>query len=221
MNALDQREAEIEEGQKALETKLQSHYAAVSAKLDEAGGRQRKLTSEFVGILNQHLTHSDTVLKAQQATAEKCTKAAAATAQSAALCTNFAADYKATSAQASGAIQSVKVTVERELTSFTSKLKTEALDAVNPVIKKVQELTEGQYLWRLRLIIVSVIMGIVISSLVAWVTQPSSTLLLDAARWQHWQEGFAPDQTNRLNNLLKEIEKEDDAKKAKEGEANR
>lgn len=217
LNALDQRETELEERQQGLETKLQTHYTAVGAKLDEAGGRQRKLMTEFVGILNQHLSHSDTLLKAQQATVESCNRAATATAHSAALCTNFAEDYKATSAQAGVAIQSVKVTVERELTSYTSELKKEALNTVKPVIREVRELTERQYMWRLRLIIFSVLLGIGISSGVAWVTQPSPKLLLDAAHWRRWQEGFTPEQANRLNSLLKEIEKEDDAKKASEG----
>src|SRR3712207_1797963 len=49
LNALDQRETELEERQKGLEAKLKTHYSAVGAKLDEAGGRQRKLMTEFVG----------------------------------------------------------------------------------------------------------------------------------------------------------------------------
>jgi hypothetical protein len=221
LNALDQHELELEERQQNLETKLQNHYAAVGAKLDEAGGRQRKSMTEFASILNQHLAHSDTLLKAQQATVESCNRSAAATAKSAALCTNFAEDYTATSAQAGVAIQSVKVTVERELTAYLRELKTEALNTVTPVINEVQHLTERQYLWRLRLIIISIILGIGISSVIAWVTQPSSKQLFDAARWRHWQEGFAPDQLGRINNLLKEIDKEEDAKKTQEGDANR
>ena len=221
LNALDQRETELEERQKSLEAKLQTHYSAVGAKLDEAAGRQRKLMTEFVGILNQHLSHSDTLLKAQQATVDSCNRAAAATAQSASLCTNFAEDYKATSAQAGVAIQSVKATAERELTAYTRELKTEAMNTVEPVIREVRELTERQYIWRLRLIIFSVFLGIGISSGVAWLTQPSPKQLLDAARWRHWQEGFAPDQVDRINNLLKEIEKEDDAKKGREGGSDR
>lgn len=213
LNALDQRESELEEEQKSLEIKLQNHYAAVSAKLDEAGGRQRKLMTGFVGALNQHLAHSDALLKAQQATVESCERAAAATAQSAALCTNFAKDYKATSAQAGEAIQSVKATVERELTAYTRELKTEALNTVSPVIKEVGDLTERRYLWRLRLVILSVISGVILSSGFAWVTQPSAQQLFDAARWRHWQEGYSPNQMNRINNLLKEIDKEEDAKK--------
>ena len=147
LNALDQREAELEERQKGLEAKLRAHYSAVGAKLDEAAGRQRKLMTEFVGILNQHLAHSDALLKAQQATVESCDRAAAATAQSASLCTSFAEDYRATSAQAGVAIRSVKVTAERELTAYTSELKKEALNTVKPVIREVQELTERPEVW--------------------------------------------------------------------------
>jgi hypothetical protein len=95
------------------------------------------------------------------------------------------------------------------------------MKTVGPVMREVRELTEKQYLWRLRLIIVGVLVGIAVSSGVAWVTQPSSKQLLDAARWRHWQEGFTPEQADRINGLLKEIEKEDDAKKGKGGDSGR
>lgn len=121
LNALDEREKGLEERQKELEGKLESYYSAVGAKPDEAGGRQRKLMGEFATILNQHLTHSDALLKAQQATVDGCNSAAAATAQSAVLCTSFAEDYKSTSAEAGAAIRNLKAAAERELTAYTGE----------------------------------------------------------------------------------------------------
>ena len=139
--------------------------------------------------------------------------------ESAARCVTFEQSYKAAIAQASQSIQSLRIKTESELTGYLQDLKIEASDVLRPVMRRVKQLTESQYKWRAVWLSVGLSVGIMIAVGVAWVASPTPSTLIDAARWRNWQAGFTKEQSDKLNNLLNEIEREN-AKKAGEEQRN-
>ena len=215
LNTLDQRELDLEARQKSLETKLRNHYAAVGAKLDEDGERQRKWMAESVNLLNQHLAHTGTALKQQQATVKSCDAAAAATAQSAQLCTSFESDFKTLAGHASQSITVLSSNLQNNLRTKVEELAGEAEKSMRPVIEGVKELSEAQLERRLKWAAIGLTLALFLSAGLTFFTQPSPYMMRDAARWRTFNDGLTQEQADRINKVLDEIQSEQKAREEK------
>jgi uncharacterized membrane-anchored protein YhcB (DUF1043 family) len=211
----EEQQTKLEADQEAFARQLVTHKLEIQKMLDEADKKQYALLKRFFDALRQHNDRNAAILGEQQATLDQCTNAAAQTAQAAALCTTFAKEYQVVSKQAGTSIQRISTETQSNLNRYLGEVKSEMWKAVEPVMRRVRELTEQQYLWRLRFIAVGLVAGIAISSGVAWMTQPSAFTQMQARQWQNWQsDRFTQDQAERLNKLFAEFEKENSAREA-------
>lgn len=87
-------------------------------------------------------------------------------------------------------------------------------------MRRLRHLSDAQMEWRVKWSALGFALCLVITVAVSWGLSPSSLTMLDAARWRNWQAGnFTPEQSDRLNQMLKEIEQEN-AKEAGEEQRN-
>lgn len=204
-----QQQEQIEQRQNAFELRLQKHRAEIEDMLKESNTKQTGTMKKFVEALKGQNDRLDSLLDEQQETVKSFNQAAAATVQSASMCASFASDYQKTSTEAGMALQRVSTQAREEMNSYLGDLKRDFRDALQPVVKRVRDLTEAQMKRRLYFTMYGFFLGIALAAIVAWGTQPSAYTQLQAKWWRNWQGNFTEDQANRVNKLLAEFEKED------------
>lgn len=208
LEAVETRAAKVESEQKALEVKLQNHQKVIGAKLDESNERQRKLMAEFVTLLDQYRAQNAETLKAQQAAAKECKEAVAATTKAATLCGTFAKDYEKTATTAKQNITDLVGRSADEWNNYVGKVRTALDNSMTPVMRRVKALTEAQLKRRAWMIGMGVMLGLGISSSLAWLTQPQRYERQEAANWRNFFTELTPEQYDKVTKLLTEIEAE-------------
>jgi len=220
LETITKRVIDAEERQTGIERKLVTHKAEIVKMLEEANQQQLGTLQRFNAAVRKHHEKNEATLTAQQEAVAACDYAARATAQAASLCVNFKKDYEDTAYNAKLAIVGAKNEVEHQIGEFTRRLTEKSEAAVAPAIRQLRDLSDSQIEWRVKWSIVGFVTCIFISAAVSWIASPSPHVMIDAARWRNWQaSNFTQQQADQVNNLLKEIEKEN-AKKAGEEQRN-
>jgi hypothetical protein len=220
LETITKRVIDAEERQTGIERKLVTHKAEIAKMLEEANQKQFDTLQRFNNAIRRHHEKNEATLQAQQEAVAACDYAARATAHAASLCVNFKKDYEDTAYNAKLAIAGARNEVEHQIGEFTRGLKEKSEAAVTPAIRRLRDLNDSQIEWRVKWSIVGFITCIFITAAVSWIASPSAHVMIDAARWRNWQaSNFTQQQADQVNNLLKEIEKEN-AKKAGEEQRN-
>lgn len=215
MVEIDEKQTEMEEREQKLEERIAAHEAKVSADLEKTEKKQLEILNGFIDTLNQHHKINAATLTKQQVTVEECQRAAAATARAAALCTTFADDYKATSTQGKEEVNALTTKLRSDLQSFVKGIKEETSTAIMPTIKRVRDLTQEEYMRRAKWIAFGAAIILVISGVLTWYAQPSHSIMRDGASWRAFQNDLTPEQSNKVNKVIDEIQAEQRATEEK------
>ena len=212
---LGERLSEAEDQELSIKEQIAAHEAKVVGQLAETEKKQLEILNWFVDALNQHHKINAATLTKQQVAVEECQRATGATAKAAALCTSFAEDYKATSAQGKKAVQALTTKLRSDLQTFIKGIKEDTSTAIMPTIERAHEMTEEEYFRRGRWIAVGIILILLISGGLTWFAQPSHYMMRDAAKWRTFESDLNQDQADRINKVLNEIQAEQKAEEEK------
>ena len=98
----------------------------------------------------------------------------------------------------------------------------ELRQAVEPVGRRVKQLTEAQFERRFKFALMGIFIGFVITCGVAWLAQPAAYTTLQARWWHNWQtNNFTQAQADKLNKLLAEFEQENATREIQAGAASK
>jgi hypothetical protein len=212
---LDEKQTKLEEREQELETQTTEHEAKVTEDLGKAEERQGQILAWFIDALNQHHQINAATLTKQQVAVEECKRATTATARAAALCTSFAGDYEAIVKRAGTGMETLTGKLSTDLQTFVQGIKKETSETVMPAIQKAHEMTEEEYLSRTKWIIFGGTFILIICIGLTWLVQPTQYVMRDASRWRTYQGEMTPDQANRLDKLMDDIQTEQRAMEEK------
>ncbi|MGA9994809.1 MAG: hypothetical protein WBP93_05300 [Pyrinomonadaceae bacterium] len=212
---LEEKQTKLEEREQKLEEKTAAHEAKVAEDLEKAEQKQLEILNKFIDALNQHHQINATTLSKQQVAVLECQRATVETAKATALCTSFTGDYEATVKKGGKVMEELTKKLRDDLQSFVQSVKKETSEAIRPAIKKAREMGEAEYLRRARWMMVGAMIILLISTGLTWFAQPSHYMMRDASRWRAYESQLTPDQANRVNKLIDEIETEQRAAEEK------
>jgi hypothetical protein len=215
---LEEKQTKLEEREQVLEEKTAAHEAKVTADLDKAEERLTEIFSRFITALNQHHQVNATTLSKQQLAVEECQRATKATATATSLCTSFASDYQATVKRGGMELEELAQTLRDELQEFVRGVKKETSAMIAPAIKKARDITEEEYLRRMKWIMVGVMIVLFITGGLTWLAQPSPSMMRDAASWRSFQGELNQDQADRINKVLNEVQEQQRAAEEKKNQ---
>jgi hypothetical protein len=205
---LDEKQTKLEEREQELETQTTTHEAKVSEDLGKAEAKQAAILATFIDALNQHHRINAATLTKQEVAVEECHRATAATARAAALCTPFAGDYEAIVKKAGTGMDTLTTTLRADLQTFVQGIKKEAPETMVPAIRRAREITEEEYARRTKWIILGGTAILLVCLALTWLVQPTQYVMRDASRWRTYQSELSPDQANRLDKLIDDIQTE-------------
>jgi hypothetical protein len=208
LTAAEERESRLEERQRALQAEFENHLARVKESLAETREWQKHLVRCFRDYIEEYRAEVKAVLEAQSEAVGGCNKAAAATAEAARMCSSFAKDYEAVAYAAKQGVSGFSAETRSDLGGYLNDLKRSIDGAITPVLRRVEYLTEEQFMRRAWLLAAGLVAGLVFSSAFLRLTQPPRAVERDAQQWRGLMSGLTQGQYERVTKLLDEIERE-------------
>jgi hypothetical protein len=208
LTAAEERESQLEERQRELQAEFENHLAKVKESLAETYECQKGLVRWFYDNNEKYRAAVVSVLEAQLEAVSGCNKAAAATAEAARMCSSFAKDYEAVAYAAKQGVSGFSEQTRGDLGGYLNDLKRSIDSAITPVLRRVEYLTEEQFMRRAWLLAAGLVAGLVFSSAFLWLTQPPRAVERDAQRWRGLTSGLTQEQHEKVTKLLDEIERE-------------
>jgi hypothetical protein len=216
--SLEGKQTEIEGREAALEGRLGEHLNVVGAALDKTKRAQQATAAEFIETLKAYYAANNKTLAEMQAAAEECREALAGAQEAVSGATEFAESYRQIAATERLSLQQFTATGQHGLQQFAqlthsnlaTKFKEIASDAeraMRPTIRRVEELTEKQFLRRIYFWTFGFMFALAVLFGSSYIVQQrlAGEVLRDAGLWQYYFTELPPEQYDKATRLLAEI----------------